>query len=82
MNKVINLFNGINDTDQKLDTPDMLINRVSVVAEQYDKALVIMINDRAGVWDTQWEGAGISNSEALLALEIVQRLIMDTVLGK
>jgi hypothetical protein len=82
MNKVINLFNGINDTDQKLDTPDMLINRVSTVADQYDKALVIMINDRAGVWDTQWEGAGISNSEALLALEIVQRLIMDTVLGK
>jgi len=82
MNKVVNLFGSVNDTDQKLDTPDMLINRVSVVAEQYDKALVIMINDRAGVWDTQWEGAGISNSEALLALEIVQRLIMDTVLGK
>jgi hypothetical protein len=82
MNKVVNLFNGINDTDQKLDTPDMLINRVSVVAEQYDKALVIMINDRAGVWDTQWNVAGLSNSETLLALEIVQRLIMDTVLGK
>jgi hypothetical protein len=52
------------------------------VAEQYDKALVIMINDRAGVWDTQWNVAGLSNSETLLALEIVQRLIMDCVLGK
>jgi hypothetical protein len=82
MNKVVNLFGSVNDTDQKLDSPDMLINRVSTVADQYDKALVVMINDRAGVWDTQWEAAGLSNSEALLALEIVHRLILDTILGK
>lgn len=82
MNKVINLFGSLNDTDQQLDMPKALIERVAPVAEQYNKALVIMINDRAGVWSTEWEGAGISNSEALLALEIVQRLIMDTVLGK
>jgi hypothetical protein len=81
MTKIVNLFEN-NDGLSKLQTPDTLINRVAGVAEQYDKAIIIMINDRAGVWDTQWEKAGMTNSEALLALEIVQRLIMDTVLGK
>lgn len=47
-----------------------------------DKALVILINDRAGVWETKWGSSNMDNSEAMLALEVLKDLILSAVKGR
>lgn len=78
---VINLFGEVGAV-HPYERPDVLLSRMAVPAGKYSKALVILIDDKAGMWDTNWEAAGMTNAEVTLSLDIIHRTVMDTVLGK
>jgi hypothetical protein len=81
MTKIVNLFNELGAVHQH-ETPSALLGRLVEAAPYYDKAVVLLINDKAGMWETSWEASGMNNAEVILALNILERQIMDTVLGK
>jgi len=63
-------------------SPAQMLQENILKASESQKALVITIQEQQGVWNVSWDAAGMTNSESLMALEVIQREIMDTVLGR
>lgn len=81
MNKVINLFEE-SGAVHPYEEPAKLIERMVDPACSANKAIVVLIDDRAGTWQVNWEATGMNNAEVTLALDIMHRLILDTVLAR
>lgn len=81
MSEIVNLFPH-STAKPNTKTPSQLLDEMQLDALYADKAIVILINDRAGVWDTKWGTANMDNSEANLALDVLKKLVLDTIMGQ
>jgi len=80
MDKVVTLF-----PDQVMvthETPAQLLKRLDRVVVDSNKAIVILIDDRAGKWKVDFHTASTTNAETIIAFEIVRETIMNAILGK
>lgn len=79
MNNLVNLFPA---TNELLDeTPEQLLERTLPVLKDCDKVIIITVDDRAGFWQTNIFKAGASNAEANLAIDIVKRHLLETIVS-
>lgn len=79
MNKVVNMFE--HQVDVHKESAVQLLQEMGAVADDFDKAVVVLIKDRAGVWETVWKSCQMTNSEVSLSLDITKRLLMDSMLS-
>jgi hypothetical protein len=78
MDKIIQMFP--NQQTPNVETPEQLLARLNPESRLANKALVLLIEDRAGVWKTHWATANMSNAEANLSLDITKDLIRRAIL--
>jgi YD repeat-containing protein len=80
MSEVINMFPNSSIAGELVDLSTVLVN-AEKESKDYNKGVVILINDRAGTWELKWDVAGLTNSETLLAVQILkEKLIRGIVL--
>lgn len=77
---VVNLFEELGAVHQ-FEQPHALLVRKTPEAMTANKAVVLLVDDRAGTWQVNWEAAGMSNAEVIMALDILHRQIMDSILA-
>lgn len=77
MTNLINLFPNTNDV--QIETPEQLLERCLPVIKGCDKLIIIAVDDRAGFWQTNIFKAGASNADANLAIDIVKKHLMETI---
>jgi len=76
---IINLFPTTNDLST--ETPLEMIERIIPAVRHCDKIVVIMVDDNAGMWQTSFAKAGASNAEANLAIDLIKRHLMETIVA-
>ena len=80
MDKVVTLFPD--QTMVEKETPQELLLRLNGVVKNANKAVVILIDERAGKWKVDFHTASTTNAETIIAFEIVRETIMNAILGK
>ena len=79
MTNLVNLFPTTNDVLE--ETPGQLLGRVLPTINTCDKVIIITVDDRAGFWQTNIFKAGATNAEANLAVDIVKRHLLETIVS-
>jgi hypothetical protein len=54
------------------------LNEQRLESAKYNKAIVILVNDDTGEWETKWSVLGLSPTETNFALDLVKTTNMDT----
>lgn len=80
MDKVVTMFPD--KVVIKNESPTELLTRMIPISLLADKAVVILISDRAGTWNVEFHNAQMNNSEVVISLEIVKEVIINSILGK
>ena len=80
MDKIVDLFP--NNERAKKETPKHLFERIIPEVQQSNRALVLLIDDRAGVWKIMHHTANLSNAETMMAIELIKDLILATTKGE
>jgi len=78
MSEVINMFPSSSITGELVDLSTILVN-AEKESKGYNKGIVILVNDRAGTWELKWDTAGLTNSEILLAVQILKEKLVRSI---
>jgi hypothetical protein len=79
LTNITNLFPNI--VDVQVETPEQLLERTMPILKACDKMIIVTVDDRAGFWQTNIFKAGASNAEANLAIDIVKKHLMETIVS-
>jgi hypothetical protein len=77
MEKVVTLFPD--QLMRKQESPAEMFTRILPDTLKYNKALVLLIDERAGKWLLDFEHTGMTNAEMLMALELLRDSIVKAV---
>ena len=77
---VVNLFDKKYVEPEK--SPSTLLETMSVEANDYDKALVILVEEvGAGMWKVHFDKVNMNNAEMGLVLDIAKEQLLSSILG-
>lgn len=80
MENVVSLFSGVDVTVNVC--PRELLVDLAQGDTLFNKAVVILIDDRAGNWTTTIHSSGMSNADVVLANRIIERKMLDAMMNQ